>query len=64
VKSFLAYDPASRTHLSLAKDPPEPRSVQLRPLAFRPVGGLHHRYKGVQLKRGAVLERAARFLRA
>src|SRR5262249_52034410 len=28
VKSFLAYYHASRTHLSLAKDPPQPRSVQ------------------------------------
>ena len=49
VKSFLAYYHASRTHLSLAKDPPETRSVQ--PLesgavfAIPQVGGLHHRYE-------------------
>jgi transposase InsO family protein len=49
VRSFLAYYHASRTHLSLAKDPPEPRSVQ--PLesgavvAIPQVGGLHHRYE-------------------
>ena len=28
VKSFLAYYHESRTHLSLAKDAPEPRNVQ------------------------------------
>jgi hypothetical protein len=28
VKSLLSYDHESRTHLSLAKDTPEPRSVQ------------------------------------
>jgi len=27
VKSFVAYYPGSRTHLSLAKDSPEPRAV-------------------------------------
>ena len=49
VKSFLAYYHSSRTHLSLAKDAPEPRSVQ--PLESGPVfaipqvGGLHHRYE-------------------
>jgi putative transposase len=49
VKSFLAYYHESRTHLSLAKDPPEPRPVQ--PLEFGAVvaipqvGGLHHRYE-------------------
>ena len=48
-ESFLAYYHASRTHLSLAKDAPEPRPVQ--PLMFRPifaipqVAGLHHRYE-------------------
>ena len=48
VKSFLAYYHTSRTHLSLAKDPPETRCVQ--PLesgavfAIPQVGGLHHRY--------------------
>jgi len=49
VKSFLTYYHASRTHLSLAKDPPETRAVQ--PLgsgaivSIRQVGGLHHRYE-------------------
>jgi len=49
VKSFLAYYHTSRTHLSLAKDPPETRCVQ--PLesgavfAIPQVGGLHHRYE-------------------
>jgi len=49
VKSFLAYYHESRTHLSLAKDPPEPRPVH--PPAFGAVvaipqvGGLHHRYE-------------------
>ena len=38
----------SRTHLSLGKDTPEGRSVQpggTREVAFRQVGGLHHRYE-------------------
>ena len=49
VKSLLAYYHESRTHLSLAKDPPEPRPMQ--PLesgavvAIPQVGGLHHRYE-------------------
>lgn len=38
----------SRTHLSLGKDGPEPRSVQPpsagNVIAFPQVGGLHHRY--------------------
>src|ERR1700731_599094 len=49
VKSFLAYYHESRTHLSLAKDTPEPRPVH-RPelgavIAIPQVGGLHHRYE-------------------
>jgi transposase InsO family protein len=48
VKSFVAYYHESRTHLSLAKDSPEPRAVQLPELgrieAIPQVGGLHHRY--------------------
>jgi transposase InsO family protein len=48
VKSFVAYYHESRTHLSLAKDSPEPRAVQLpelgRIVAIPQVGGLHHRY--------------------
>jgi transposase InsO family protein len=49
LKSFLAYYHESRTHLSLAKDAPEPRPVH--PLgigavvAIPQVGGLHHRYE-------------------
>jgi transposase InsO family protein len=49
VKSFLAYYHESRTHLSLAKDTPEPRPVQPPTLgavvAIPQVGGLHHRYE-------------------
>jgi putative transposase len=49
VKSFLAYYHECRTHLSLAKDPPEPRPVQPPELgavvAIPQVGGLHHRYE-------------------
>ena len=49
VKSFLAYHHASRTHLSLAKDAPEPRPVQSLEfgavVAIPQVGGLHHRYE-------------------
>jgi putative transposase len=46
---FLEYYHRSRCHLSLEKDPPEPRPVQ-RPEAGRivsipQVGGLHHRYE-------------------
>jgi len=49
VKSFLTYYHASRTHLSLAKDPPETRAVQPPEsgavVAIPQVGGLHHRYE-------------------
>ena len=49
VKSFLTYYHESRTHLSLAKDPSEPRVVQPLKLgavvAIPQVGGLHHRYE-------------------
>jgi len=49
VKFFLAYYHTSRTHLSLAKDPPEPRSVHPPAsgaiVAIPQVGGLHHRYE-------------------
>jgi transposase InsO family protein len=49
VKSFLAYYHESRTHLSLAKEAPEPRPVQPpelgRIVAIPQVGGLHHRYE-------------------
>ena len=49
VQSFLTYYHASRTHLSLAKDTPEPRAVEPAQLgavvAIPQVGGLHHRYE-------------------
>jgi putative transposase len=49
VKSFLAYYHESRTHLSLAKDTPEPRPVHPPQLgavvAIPQLGGLHHRYE-------------------
>jgi len=49
MKSFAAYYHGSRTHLSLAKDSPEPRAVQPpelgRIVAVPQVGGLHHRYE-------------------
>jgi putative transposase len=45
---YVAYYHASRTHLSLAKDSPQPRPTA-RPtigpvVAIPQVGGLHHRY--------------------
>jgi transposase InsO family protein len=49
VRSYGAYYNRSRTHLSLGKDPPEPRSVHSPDLgvviAISEVGGLHHRYE-------------------
>jgi transposase InsO family protein len=46
---YLNYYHASRTHLSLAKDCPAPRSIQPpdmgRIVAVPQVGGLHHRYE-------------------
>jgi transposase InsO family protein len=49
VKAFLEYYHESRTHLSLEKDPPEPRPVHALELgavvAIPQVGGLHHRYE-------------------
>jgi putative transposase len=49
VKSFLTYYHESRTHLSLAKDTPEPRPPQPLELgtiiAIPQLGGLHHRYE-------------------
>jgi len=48
LRSYLRYYHASRTHLSLDKDAPEPRDVQPpelgRIVEFPEVGGLHHRY--------------------
>jgi len=49
VKSFLRYYHESRTHLSLAKDPPAPRPVHSPESGAIVVipqgGGLHHRYE-------------------
>jgi transposase InsO family protein len=49
VRSYGAYYNRSRTHLSLGKDPPEPRSVHSPDLgvviAISEVGGLHHCYE-------------------
>ncbi len=48
LRSYLRYYHASRTHVSLGKDAPEPRAVQPPELGkiveFPEVGGLHHRY--------------------
>jgi transposase InsO family protein len=56
VKSFVGYYHESRTHLSLAKDAPEPRPVQApqlgRIVAIPQVGGLHHRYERRAAKQG------------
>ena len=47
--SYIAYYHQTRTHLSLEKDAPTPRSVQNVTegdvIAFRQVDGLHHRYE-------------------
>ena len=49
LKSYFQYYGRSRTHLSLAKDPPEERAVQPPELGavvgLAEVGGLHHRYE-------------------
>src|SRR5262249_53227367 len=49
LKSYFEYYHKSRTHLSLAKDAPEPRTMQPPELGdvieIAEVGGLHHRYE-------------------
>src|SRR5215472_1649712 len=49
LKSYVEYYHRSRTHLSLAKDSPEPRAIQSPEVgsvvAVPQVGGLHHRYE-------------------
>jgi len=49
ISCYLDYYHRTRTHLSLAKDSPEPRPVQppeIGPVvSVRQVGGLHHRYE-------------------
>jgi putative transposase len=49
LSAYFEYHHQSRTHLSLSKDCPAPRSVQ-RPsagniVAFPELGGLHHRHE-------------------
>jgi transposase InsO family protein len=48
LRSYFRYYHASRTHLALDKDAPEPRAVEPpdlgRIVALPLVGGLHHRY--------------------
>jgi transposase InsO family protein len=49
LRSYLDYYHRARTHLSLGKDSPEPRSIQPPGMgsvvAVSQVGGLHHRYE-------------------
>jgi len=49
LNSYLDYYHRSRTHLSLGKDSPEPRSIQPPEMgsvvAVSQVGGLYHRYE-------------------
>ena len=50
LSSCFHYHHDARTHLSLDKDCPRPRAVQLpvtgnNIIAFPEVGGLHHRYE-------------------
>jgi transposase InsO family protein len=49
LKSYFEYYEQTRTHLSLGKDAPVPRSVQTPDMgtvvALAQVGGLHHRYE-------------------
>ena len=48
LRSYLDYYHTCRTHLSLNKDPPDPRPIEPveagKIVAFPRVGGLHHRY--------------------
>ena len=49
LKSYFNYYDRTRTHLSLGKDSPVPRSIQPpelgRVVELPQVGGLHHRYE-------------------
>jgi len=49
LSSYVDYYQRTRTHLSLDKDCPDPRPIQLRSVgkvvAIPQVGGLHHRYE-------------------
>ena len=48
LSKYVDYYNGTRTHLSLSKDAPKPRTVQLpsqgRVAKVRRVGGLHHEY--------------------
>ena len=48
LREYIAYYHDCRTHLSLDKDSPAPRTVEFpdqdRIVEFPMVGGLHHRY--------------------
>jgi putative transposase len=49
LKSYVTHYTESRTHLSLAKESPQPRPTSVadvgRVIAVPQVGGLHHRYE-------------------
>ena len=49
LRSYFSYDHATRTHLALDKQSPEPRQVESpdsgKVIAFPHVGGLHHEYR-------------------
>ena len=49
LRSYVAYYHGARTHLSLGKQCPEPRSVAMpeqgKIFALPHVGGLHHEYR-------------------
>jgi len=49
LSSYADYYQRTRTHLSLEKDCPDSRPIQLRSVgrvvAIQKVGGLHHRYE-------------------
>ena len=49
LQRYFCYYLNSRTHLSLEKDAPNPRAIQLPEtrsiVAIPEVGGLHHRYE-------------------
>jgi hypothetical protein len=56
MKSFLTYYHESRTHLSLAKDPPEPRPVyplELGAVVARKLAGFTTATSGAQPKRSS-----------
>ncbi len=56
LRSYVDYYHEDRTHLGLAKDAPEERSIETRDMgeivAIPRIGGLHHRYSR-ELRRAA-----------